>query len=226
MQRLGDKMSSAFCSLDEAFSAPPPPGAKTKKKGAKREEQFVPTVLESTPDTRQPPPELLHGTPPTTAPSTKLEGSGLQDFFPLPGETAEPEEWQKAFTLEPSRVPQALNYPIPVDSKPTLWRQIPQPVAANITTTVGAPIKQVATNMAGVPAEFIQRLDTLTKQIDALTMPSPFQSTAELFLFVAIGLLILLAIDTLLRFATTIVRKTQGGGGRGSGWYRHSRYRI
>jgi hypothetical protein len=204
-------MSSAFCSLDEAFSAPPPPGGKSKKKGLKREEQFVPTVLESTPDTRQPPPELLHGAPPTTAPNTKLEGSGLQDFFPLPGETAEPDEWQKAFTLEPSRVPQALNYPIPVDNKPTLWRQIPQPVAANITTD-GAPIKQVAP-VTGVPAEFIQRLDALTKQIDALTMPSPFQSTAELFLFVAIGLLILLAIDTLLRFATAVVSKKQGGGG-------------
>lgn len=220
-------MSSAFCSLDEAFSAPPLPGAKTKKKGVKREEQFVPTVLESTPDTRQPPPELLHGAPPSTAPNTKLEGSGLQDFFPLPGETAEPEEWQKAFTLEPSRIPQALNYPIPVDNKPTLWRQIPQPVAVN-TMTVGAPIKQgapVATNMAGVPAEFIQRLDSLTKQIDALTMPSPFQSTAELFLFVAIGLLILLAIDTLLRFATAVVSKKQGGGGLVfSG--RRSRYRI
>jgi hypothetical protein len=212
-------MSSAFCSLDEAFSAPPPPGMKTKKKGAKRDgmEQFVPSVLESTPDTHQPPPELLHGAPPTTAPSTKLEGSGLQEFFPLPGETAEPEEWQKAFTLEPSRVPQALNYPIPVDNKPTLWRQIPQPIA---------PIKQsapVATNMAAVPAEFVQRLDALTKQIDALTMPSPFQSTAELFLFVAIGLLILLAIDTLLRFATAVSKK-QGGGGVHLG--RYSRYRI
>lgn len=193
-------MSSAFCSLDEAFSAPAPPGTKTnaKKKGTKREEQIVP-------------PELLQGTPSSNS-NTKLEGSGLQDFFPLPGETAEPDEWQKAFTLEPSRVPQALNYPIPVDNKPTLWRQIPQPVA---------PIKE----LTDVPNEFIQRLDSLTKQIDALVTPTPLQSTAELFLFVAIGLLILLAIDTLLRFATAIVSKKQGGGGLVfSG--RHSRYRI
>jgi hypothetical protein len=73
-----------------------------------------------------------------------------------------------------------------------LWRQIPQPaVAAGTMLTPGA-----------IPAEISARLDQLTRQLENLTGPAPMQSTAELFLFVAIGLLLLLALDTLLRFAT------------------------
>jgi hypothetical protein len=41
------------------------------------------------------------------------------------------------------------------------------------------------------------------------------QSTAELFLFVAIGLLLLLAVDTLLRFSASLTHRKQMGGGAG-----------
>jgi hypothetical protein len=55
------------------------------------------------------------------------------------------------------------------------------------------------------------------------------QGTAELFLFVAIGLLLLLAIDTLLRYATTM-RPFSGSTGLqvlagGSRRFASSRYR-
>ena len=72
--------------------------------------------------------------------------------------------------------------------------------------------------------DFTQRLDKLTKQLDSLTGVGnvTMQGTAELFLFVAIGLLLLLAIDTLLRFAVHMVsatgkRRLKGGSNSGSG---------
>jgi hypothetical protein len=139
------------------------------------------------------------------------EGVNMQEFFPLPGETAEPEEWAKAFMLEPSNGPMVPrpDGAIAVAGKPTLWRNIPEPVPA----AAGAgPISQ----LAPVPSEINQRLDMLTRQLESLTTPTPLQSTAELFLFVAIGLLVLLFIDTLLRFATTMAtRKLMAGGTRG-----------
>ena len=75
------------------------------------------------------------------------------------------------------------------------------------------------------PAEVSARLDALTRQLESLTAPAPLQSTAELFLFVAIGLLILLAIDTLLRFAVRMASgavRMSGGGllRRGGGRFR------
>jgi hypothetical protein len=86
--------------------------------------------------------------------------------------------------------------------------------------------------MEMVPAELSARLDALTRQLESLTTPAPLQSTAELFLFVAIGLLVLLAIDTLLRFAVRMasgaVRMSGGGGGRrfgGGGRLRFGRSR-
>jgi hypothetical protein len=72
-------------------------------------------------------------------------------------------------------------------------------------------------------------LDVLTRQLENLTAPTQIQGTAELFLFVAIGLLLLLAIDTLLRFAVaagTAVLQSGGhigghiGGGRRGGFGR------
>jgi hypothetical protein len=71
-----------------------------------------------------------------------------------------------------------------------------------------------------------QRLDALTRQLDSLTSASPMQSTAELFLFIAIGLLFLLAIDTLLRCATSVALAAKGhyrGGSRGYGLSRRWR---
>jgi hypothetical protein len=66
--------------------------------------------------------------------------------------------------------------------------------------------------MAAIPSEVSQRLETLTRQLESLTTPSPMQGTAELFLFVAIGLLLLLAIDTLLRFAVSVASATGATG--------------
>jgi hypothetical protein len=94
------------------------------------------------------------------------------------------------------------NGSIPVDNKPTLWRQIPEPVTGTTET------------LAAIPTEINQRLDSLTRQLESLTTPTPIQSTAELFLFVAIGLLLLLAIDTLLRFASSMAQRRQSGGYR------------
>jgi hypothetical protein len=168
-------MSSAFCSLDEAFAGPVMPVKKKKEK----EKKEVPE--------------------PMTSPvnQTKPEAAGSDSFFPLPGETAESEEWQKAFTLEGSNLPRP-DGSVPVAGKPTLWRDIPKPVYEPI---------------ANRNSDVHQRLDALSRQLEVLTAGSPMQSTAELFLFVAIGLILLLAIDTLLRCATSIAIATVQRGG-------------
>ncbi len=219
---------SQFCSLDEAFASTIQPGnTKKQKKSASRKEGeepagvegFVPSQLPMGPSGMDPDrPAARPGPAPSamqgaTASGVRLEaGSGAQDFFPLPGETAQPEEWAKAFMLEPSqaaatvqptrfRGPAAIPTPVPVNGLPTLWR--------DATAAIGAPVSDISA-----------RLDTLTKQLDSLTTPTPMQSTAELFLFVAIGLLILLAIDSIMRFATAMVSKStgqRGGGGRRMG---------
>lgn len=166
--------------------------------------------------TPPPAPEVLKGpTAEEQRPSgAQLDsGNGLQDFFPLPGETAGDEEWTKAFTLEPSNNP---GIPVPrfdgsisVAGKPTLWRQIAAPhVAANELAPAAGSL-----GLAPAPSEITQRLDTLTRQLESLTTPSAAQGTAELFLFVAIGLLLLLAIDTLLRFATSVAQRGSLRGG-------------
>lgn len=230
-------MSSAFCSMEEAFvgplvtgtAAPLFPGMKAPKQKRRKEgvvvENFVPAALPP-PDrqvTPPPAPEVLHGPSteeqqPAGAIAQLESGSALQDFFPLPGETASTEEWTKAFTLEPSANP---GIPVPrfdgsisVAGKPTLWRQIPAPrvTAGELAPVVG----QSSVPMAPAPSEISQRLDTLTRQLDALAAPAPMQSTAELFLFVAIGLILLLAIDTLLRFAVSIAKRSTGVVRRGA----------
>jgi hypothetical protein len=91
---------------------------------------------------------------------------------------------------------------MPVADKPTLWREA------------------AAVSAAPVPSSDIERrLDLLTKQIEALSTTNPMQSTAELFLFIAIGLLFLLGIDTLLRFSVAMSKTRTGprmtGGARG-----------
>jgi hypothetical protein len=215
---------STFCSLEEAFMGPiVVPGQSKKKK--RRDggsgvgiEHFVPAPLSSTPATKQEEEteadDVLQGPP---GPTKKLQAGGsseLDSFFPLPGETADPEEWQKAFVLQPSQIPQPLqqqmqhkavvpmlsNGAIAVNGQPTLWRQIPEPLSQPLAA-------------APVPSEINKRLDALTRQLEALTTPTPLQSTAELFLFVAIGLMILLAIDSLLRFASGSMQSSRMDGG-------------
>jgi hypothetical protein len=210
---------SQFCSLDEAFSEP---GGAKKTKKPKPVEGFAPGMLPSKPvdPDRQverpgPAPPAMQGAEATGA-RLEADAVNIQDFFPLPGNTAAPEEWTKAFTLEGSpalmpptryRGPSAIREavaPAPVQGLPTLWR----PAAAEI---------------AAVPSDVQTRLDKLTQQLDMLTTPTPLQSTAELFLFVAIGLLVLLAIDSILRFTVSMVTRKQSGGGGG---YRVGRMRY
>ncbi len=205
---------SQFCSLEEAFAAVPVPGKKTKKErkdqsAAALAEGFVPNQLSTSVDPDRPAarpgptPSAMQG---AAGSGARLEAdNSSQGFFPLPGETAAPEEWAKAFMLEPSqaavvapptrfRGPNAIReaIPAPVNGLPTLWRDAAAASVAPVTSDVSA------------------RLDTLTKQLESLTTPTPMQSTAELFLFVAVGLLILLAIDSILRFATSMVTRGQG----------------
>jgi hypothetical protein len=70
-----------------------------------------------------------------------------------------------------------------------------------------------AEKLAAVPSEINRQLENLTRQLESLTTPTPLQGTAELFLFVAIGLLILLAIDTMLRFAVSLSERRIMAGG-------------
>lgn len=215
---------SVFCSLDEAFasSVVQPKKKKSKAVAAAGAEGFaVPQTLTGSvadPE-RMKVPEPMRGADAEAGSQDRMGAVNMQEFFPLPGETAEPDEWQKAFMLEPSQVPQVKpDGSVAVAGRPTLWRQIPVP--ARSTAVIGqheeqhAPVAPVASSLAGIPAEVQQRLDKLTRQLDSLGAPTQLQSTAELFLFVAIGLLILLAMDTLLRFAVRMARGPQGGGRR------------
>ena len=247
-------MSSAFCSLDEAFSGPV---TKSKNKKSSRssgaKDQFVPGPLAGSPTSDSAPEPM--GPPSSAMGKPDANGMALQEFFPLPGDSAEPDEWAKAFTLEGSQMPQIMrpDGPMPygggggagagsVAGKPTLWRTPPTNVMARVTSalsnaspggTYGSALgSSLGADGGGpgsythipsaVPADINQRLDTLTKQLEALTTVTPMQSTAELFLFIAIGLIFLLAMDTLLRCATNVALSkagvvTQSGGGRGSG---------
>lgn len=222
-------MSSAFCSLDDAFAGPILPPKKKKTRGSGREppvgvEAFVPAALPGTPQESGDPDRQVAAPPPAellkspSGATGKLDSAvALQEFFPLPGATAEQEEWQKAFMLEPSTLPRP-DGSVPVAGRSTLWRQIPAPPAP---TPAPEPAGGSPTSFSAIPTDISQRLDVLTRQLENLSAPTPLQSTAELFLFVAIGLLLLLAIDTLLRFATSFVsgpraRAMVGGMRRGA----------
>lgn len=175
------------------------------------------------------------GAPATAAANVVVsDGVKLDDLFPLPGDTGDSDEWEKAFTLPGSRMPPPVAGGVSVDGKSTLWRKIPvPPVAPPAPLPYGGVLSGPggATAELGslAPTEVSARLDALTRQLESLTTPAPLQSTAELFLFVAIGLLVLLAIDTLLRFAVRMASgavRMSGGGrrlrfGRGfrSRWY-------
>ena len=146
-------------------------------------------------------------------------------MFPFPGDTAEPDEWARAFTLEGSHTAPTApffsggNGAVSVNGQPTLWRQVPVPPPSSFVEVSRDSVMEI--NL---------RLDKLTKQLEELgsgsvsgsssgsgsgSKPGPDSWTsnnADLFLFVAIGLLFLLALDTLLRFATS-----RSGSGSGSG---------
>lgn len=211
----------SFCALEEAFAGPPnPPAAKKKHRRPKPAlmEGFVPTPDPDRPMMAAPPPaaEILKAPVPESGGGGRMpvpaDGVQLDDLFPMPGDTGDPDAWEKAFTLEGSKIPGPArpDGSIPVGGQPTLWRQIPVPA------TVPAAAPAYSTSMlAPIPGDINTRLDALTRQLEALTAPAPLATTAELFLFVAIGLLVLLAIDTIMRFAATMATATaRGGGGR------------
>lgn len=208
-------MSSGFCSLDEAFPGPVVKNKSSKKssRSSSTKESFVPGPLPGSPEADAVPEPM--GPPLTSmglAPKPDANGAALQEFFPLPGETAEPDEWAKAFTLEGSQMPPMMRKPAapPADK----WR----------AAAAAAAYPMIGVSAAPIPSDIQQRLDTLTKQLESLTSVTPMQSTAELFLFIAIGLLFLLAMDTLLRCATSVaISKNSGSlqrGGSSSSGYR------
>jgi hypothetical protein len=213
----------SFCSLEEAFAGPSMAAPKKKSKhqrSGKVIEGFVPGPLADTPDPDRPAPppppanDVLTGPPMDRAASQMESGSAvkLDDLFPLPGDTGSSNEWEKAFTLDGSQVPSLRpNGAAAVAGGPTLWRQ-----AAALVPRASAPLaaaggSAITDTLAAMPSEISSRLETLTHQLESLTTPSPMQGTAELFLFVAIGLLLLLAIDTLLRFAVSVANAAGGG---------------
>jgi hypothetical protein len=223
----------SFCALEEAFTGPPNPAAPPLryKKMKRSKEGFsnsgVPAALPATPTPggRMSEGEVLAGPPPSLPPDDSAGGVKMDDLFPLPGNTGGSDEWQRAFTLEGSQIPGPgpavrPDGSVSVDGKSTLWRQVPlpTPVVSNgwITPPVAAT-PGVTDTLAAIPTELSQRLDVLTRQLESLTAPTHLQGTAELFLFVAIGLLLLLAIDTLLRFAVSAGSAVMRGGGRGRG---------
>lgn len=212
----------SFCSLDEAFAGPSMASKKKNKQRHGVKEGFVPGPLSGAPDPDRPsvvppPPanDVLTG-PPMDRPIAQMGSSSavrLDDLFPLPGETGGVDEWEKAFTLDGSRAPTVRpDGSASVAGGSTLWRQaaamVPR-ISSPLEPASGAPISE---SMAAIPSEVSQRLETLTRQLESLTTPSPMQGTAELFLFVAIGLLLLLAIDTLLRFAVSVASATGATG--------------
>ena len=230
----------AFCSLEEAFSGPQMGaasmqsinrgGGDTKSsKRKKHREGVAPGQLTSTPDPDRPaappPPanDILSGPPVDNMPTDSAGGVSLDGLFPMPGETGDIEEWEKAFTLEGSRLPQpapAVMSPqmvradgsLSVAGQPTLWRQIASPMSGAVSSLSGMAAT-IPEKLATVPSEINRQLENLTRQLEALTTPTPLQGTAELFLFVAIGLLILLAIDTMLRFAVSLSERRIMAGG-------------
>jgi hypothetical protein len=185
----------SYCALDEAFLIPVDSGS-TGKRPKKIRTKDVPPPLPDQPT------ETDVGT--VLKPDESAEPVKARDttsFFPVPGES---ESWEKAFMMD-SDFSKTLTRP-EIDGKSTLWRKIEQPLP--LPVSVGAPLS-VPTD---IWSDMNKRLDKLTKQLESLTSTSNTQSTSELFMFVAIGLLLLLAIDTILRFAS--MKSTQTGGHR------------
>jgi hypothetical protein len=198
----------SYCALDEAFLGPVgvEPARRPKKNRIAKD---APPPLPDQPTPEAPvehKDDILIGPP--TGPVNRLKAQDMTNFFPIPGES---DSWEKAFMME-SDFSKTLQRPEIVAGKPTLWRQIetPQPQSQPLPTPTSTPV--------GIPtdiwSDMNKRLDTLTKQLDNLTSTANAQSTAEIFMFIAIGLLLLLAIDTILRFASSVVQSPQTGGFR------------
>lgn len=181
----------------------------------------MPTPEPDRPMMAAPPPaaEILKAPVPEGGGRVPADGVQLDDLFPMPGDTGDSDAWEKAFTLEGSKLPGPArpDGSIPVSGQPTLWRQIPVPTVV--------PSAAPVSTLAPIPGDINARLDALTRQLEALTAPAPLATTAELFLFVAIGLLVLLAIDTILRFAATMATATARGGGGRWRWRGGGRFR-
>ncbi len=238
---------NGFCSFDEAFTGPimTPGSGKEKKKEKKDREKgrigtvngsgdmvresflSVPPPLPGAPDPDRPADRPVYkddilGGSSGTKPGSLMSGVSLDDMFPLPGNTASNDTWEKSFTLEPEWAKTTpLTRPdgsVNVNGQPTLWRNVASPSTALVPVN-----SRVVDTMSTIPSELNQKLDTLTRQLESLGTPTPLQSTAELFLFVAIGLLILLAMDTLLRYASAVAGKgkqylMKGGMRSGGRW--------
>ena len=191
----------AYCSFEDAFVVPTQIPKKKKVKA-----KDIPGNLDPDRISLRPPPvaEVLQSSSENVPTAT----ANTIDFFPLPGETAGVDAWEKVFMLEPDW---AKSHGLPsssTDGKSNLWRSIP-PVQHD------KPDNQPSNPTMAAMSE---KLENLSRQLEMLSIPTTTQSTAELFLFVAIGLLILLIIDTLLRYATTIASSRIMIGGK------HMRY--
>jgi hypothetical protein len=214
-----------YCSLDDAFNGPMiPPGANAASKKKKKMKEpmtgsqtvFVPGEPDRFAEKPSIPNDVLES-PQTQAQAKPIVSSMEDNFFPLPGETSTPDAWQKAFMLEPdwtkSHSMSNGSDTISVDGKPTLWRQIapgpfPVPVPSSGPSSGPAASMPSTSVQSKTYPDIQRRLDEITQQIEAIAIPTHLQSTAELFLFVAIGLVLLLAIDILLKYATIMALRT------------------
>jgi hypothetical protein len=208
-----------YASVDEAFAMLTPDfEAQTAKMKAKeRKKRQVPSALVSTPASAQQtePSAVSSIQEPEIAPVTTAHlpaaATALNEAFSLPGETASPDEWTKAFTLAPSSIAfSGFSGFSGVDGKSTSWRKQPVPIQSSSSSLQAVPI--ASNSLSNLPLDIQRRFDQLAQQLEGLTSSTPMQNTAELFLFIAIGLLFILAIDSLLRFATSMVLRAQSGG--------------
>jgi len=177
----------SYCALDEAFLTA------SDQTPLKRHKKVRPKVPGALPDVPQETTEKVDDV--LAAPISPPD----VDFFPASGNPGG-DSWETAFKVENDYAKTVQRPVFDVDGKNTLWRKIDNSAVAPV---VPAHSMDAPTYNPSLWKDINQRLDTLTKQLENLTVASPGpQSTAELFLFVAIGLILLLAIDTLLRFAT------------------------
>ena len=213
MQQSGG-FTGTFTSLQEAFDEPLMAGVGTKKP-KKHRKHDVPAALPGTPAASAPAsasssavPEPLQGAPKneTGAPPQPSAASGATtEAFTLPGETASADEWNQAFTLGPSSVA------FPIDGQSTSWRRFMAPAPAPAPVTPSSPVTPISSSsLSNIPYDIQKRFDQLAQQLEGLTAATPMQNTAELFLFIAIGLLFILGIDTLIRCAVQVALGRSG----------------
>jgi len=196
-----------FTNLMDIGSGLPAFGQPQQKKHRTKREHFVPEVT----STQQP--EVLQ----SPASNNRLDpATTAGPLFSIPGTTASADELAQAFTLEGNGFPATSHRYI--DGQSTLWRQVPVSPSQNVQNVPPSIPTLAEEQAAGSNIDIYRRLDQITKQLEELQKPSQMQNSAELFLFVAIGLLLLLCIDTLLRFASSSANKNLnlvGGFSRG-----------